>query len=103
MCPEYQQFHDVPGGLQLLVRAELERLGLEMSVLSQTGFAFVAAQRENGQLVRIEKLSDLSEGQRLDAKKSSSNRHVILPLKNSSRHKPRQVSVDRPVGEFFLD
>lgn len=101
MCPEYRQFHDVPGGLQLLVRAELDRIGLEMSVLSQTGFAFVVAQRESGQLVRIEQLSELNDGQMSDARKASSNRHVILPLKNSSRHKPRQVSVDRPVGEFF--
>ena len=100
MSPLHEKFADVPGGIQVLVRAELEKFGLEISVLSQTGFAFVVAQRESGALIKIENLCDLSETQIADGMKQSSNRHLIKPLNGSSKHDRNNVHHAR-LDEMF--
>lgn len=96
MSPEWKKLADVvPGDLQQLVREELSRLDMEMSVWSQTGFAFVVVQQGNGQLVKIEELATLSPSQLADAKKSTSSRHVVLPLNGRSRHDKHNVNHGR--------
>ena len=99
MSPHYSKFAEVKGSIQTLVSEELQRLEKDIHILSQTGFAFVLIGEIGNQKVKIESLEDLRETQIKDAARTTSNRHVIFPMKGSSKHNPLKSSKDRPPQE----